>query len=76
MQDKNSNPVREFCLAKSESFLSRVAAPASIILFFNNLRYEKFGLNLIIIPSTPPSLMRVFDPAPKILIFFFVLLKI
>ena len=32
MHDKNSNPVIEFSIAKSANFLSKVAAPASIML--------------------------------------------
>ena len=36
IQDKNSKPVNEFSVAKSESFLSIVAAPTSISSFLIN----------------------------------------
>ena len=36
MHDKNSKPDKEFFEAKSESFLSGVAAPTSISLFLSS----------------------------------------
>ena len=70
MQDKNSNPVNECSKAKSAIFLSKVAAPVSIILGEEKFKYENFELNFIVIPFTPPSLIKVLEPAPRILIFF------
>ena len=70
MHAKNSNPVNEFANAKSAIFLSKVAAPASIILEDNRFRWENWELSFIVIPLTPPSLISVFDPAPKIVMFF------
>ena len=65
-QAKNSNPVNEFSIAKSETFLSGVAAPASIMFSEDMLVWEKAELSFIVIPSIPPSRMSVFEPAPKI----------
>ena len=65
MQDKNSNPVKVFCVAKFAIFLSRVAAPTSKISLSINDIFEKLDPNLIVTPSNPPSLIKVFDPAPK-----------
>ena len=70
IHDKNSNPVNEFSNAKSAILLSNVAAPASIILEDSKFKYEKWGLNFTVIPLTPPSLIKVFEPAPKIVILF------
>ena len=69
MQDKNSKPAKEFSAAKFDTFLSNVDAPASIILSSIKLRYENFELSLIVNPEIPPSLIKVLEPAPKILIF-------
>ena len=64
IQDKYSNPLKEFSLAKSESFLSRVDAPTSNVKSSTKLTKENLELNLIVIPFIPPSLIKVFDPAP------------
>ena len=69
MHDKNSNPDKEFSRAKFERFLSKVEAPAIIVFSSNKDIWEKDFPNLIMIPSKPPSLIKVFEPAPKILIF-------
>ena len=63
-------PPNEFFDPNSAICLSKVAAPTSIILSFKRLMYENFELNLITIPLIPPSLIRVFEPAPKTWISF------
>ena len=60
-----------FSIAKSASFLSVVALPATITLLGNNDILEKFFPNLIIIPSNFLSLKRIFEPAPRTKIFSF-----
>ena len=55
--------------AKSDTFLSNVAAPTSIISFSISLVLENLELNLIVIPLSPASLIKVLEPAPKMLIF-------
>ena len=67
IQDKNSNPESEFWSAKFDTCLSNAEAPAMILLLSNKDIWEKDFPSLIIIPSKPPSLIRVFDPMPKIL---------
>ena len=69
MQDKNSNPDNEFSKAKLETFLSKIEAPAIIVFGSNSEMWEKNFPNFIITPLNPPSLTKVLDPAPKILIF-------
>ena len=59
-----------FDFAKSATFLSSVAAPTSIVSFSNNLKSENLEPNLITTPLTPVSLIKVFEPAPKIFISF------
>ena len=66
MHAKNSNPPTPLFNAKSESFLSRQALPAIMTSFGNIEILEKFFPNLIITPSNFSSLIRVFEPAPKI----------
>ena len=55
-------------VAKSETFLSKVAAPTSILFFSNNFMYENFEPSFITGPLTPESLIKVFEPAPRMLI--------
>ena len=55
-------------VAKFEIFRSRAAAPTSIISLLINLIDEKFDPNLITTPLTPLSLIKVLDPAPRIVI--------
>ena len=69
MQDKNSNPPILFCDANSESFLSVTALPDTIMSFGNIEILENLFPNLIKTPSNKLSLMRIFEPAPKIKIF-------
>ena len=61
-----------FCFSsKSDSiFLSKTAAPTSILLFSIKFIWEKALPSLIMTPLKPESLKRVFDPAPSIYIFF------
>ena len=68
MHDKNSNSPIPLSAAKFEIFLSRVAAPTSIVFLSIKLIFEKFEPSLITTPLIPLSLMRVFDPAPSIVI--------
>ena len=51
MQDKNSNPLKLFFKANSDSDLSKAPLPAIIVFSFSNEIFEKFLLNFI----TPPS---------------------
>ena len=71
MHAKNSNPLIPLFSAKSESFLSRQALPAIMTSFGNMEILEKFFPNLITTPSNFSSLIRVFEPAPKICTFSF-----
>jgi len=70
-------PDNEFSSAKFETFLSNAEAPAISIFLLNKDICEKDFPNLIITPSKPPSLIKVFEPAPKTLILsnFFKFLK-
>ena len=65
---KNSKPVKEFSRAKFETFLSKAEAPAIILFLSFKEICEKDFPNFIITPSKPPSLINIFDPAPKTLI--------
>ena len=69
IQDKNSKPPMLFSDANSATFLSIVALPAIIVLFFNTEILEKFFPNLTITPSNPLSFIRIFEPTPSIKIF-------
>jgi hypothetical protein len=69
IHDKNSNPVNEFSKAKFETLLSKADVPAIIVFLSNKDILENGFPSLIIIPSKPPSLTRVFEPAPIIYIF-------
>ena len=68
MHDKNSIPVTEFSNAKLDMFLSKVAAPTSIFSSSIKLQKENFELNLMVMPFMPPSLIKVLEPAPIVLI--------
>ena len=60
-------------------FRSNVAAPTSIIFLSISLISAKFEPNFITTPLTPLSLIRVFEPAPRIVtfsLFFCFLLEI
>ena len=71
IQERNSRlPILLF-FANSEIFRSSVPAPASITSLSIKLIFEKLGLSFITAPLTPLSLIRVFEPAPKIVIFKF-----
>jgi hypothetical protein len=71
MHAKNSNPPIPLFSAKSESFLSRQALPAIMTSFGNIEILEKIFPSLITTPLNFSSLIRVFEPAPKICIFSF-----
>ena len=75
MHDINSNPAKEFLRAKLETFLSKAEAPAIKVVGSNKDIREKDGPNLIMIPSKPPSLIKVLDPAPKTFILLFLLIS-
>ena len=64
--DKNSIPLISLFFAKSETFLSNIDAPTSIVSFANNLISANLELSLITTPFTPESLIKVLEPAPKI----------
>ena len=68
MHERNSNPDREFSNANLERFLSKVEDPAIILFLSNKEMWEKVLSSLIIIPLKPPSLIKVFEPAPNTLI--------
>jgi len=68
MHERNSNPDNEFSNANLERFLSKVEDPAIILFLSNNEMWEKVLSSLIIIPLKPPSLIKIFDPAPSTLI--------
>ena len=68
MQDKNSNPDIEFSKAKFETFLSKAEDPAISVVSSKSDIWENVFPNLIIIPSKPSSLIKVFEPAPNIFI--------
>ena len=69
MHAKNSIPDNEFSIAKSATFLSAVAAPTSTMFVESSFIYENAELSFTVIPLIPPSLISVFDPAPKIVNF-------
>ena len=69
IQDKNSNPDIEFSVAKFDSFLSKTEDPAIIVFLSTKDNLPKGTPNLIITPSNPPSLIKVFQPAPITVIF-------
>ena len=69
IHDKNSKSFIEFSNAKLATFLSRQAAPTSKLPSLKILMFENSLPNLIMVPSNPPSLKSVFDPAPSIWIF-------
>ena len=75
IQDKNSNPDNEFSSAKLERFLSRTEAPAIKVSWSNNDKWLNDFPSLIMMPSKPPSLIKVLDPAPKTFIFSFLLIS-
>ena len=50
-----------FQVAKFETLLSNAEAPAINCIFINKDKCEKDFPNLIIIPSKPPSLIKVFE---------------
>ena len=54
--------------ANPETFLSKVAAPTSIVLSSINFIFEKFGPSFMTTPLIPLSLISVFEPAPSIVI--------
>ena len=58
MQDKNSILPMLLFVAKSETFLSKVAAPTSILFFSNNFMYENFEPSFITGPLTPEFLLK------------------
>ena len=66
MQDKNSNPLKLFSIAKSDKDLSKTALPAMTMSSPNKEMLLKLLLNLITTPSNNSSLINIFDPAPKI----------
>ena len=51
IHDKNSNPLKLFCIAKSDTFLSNTAAPAIKISSPSKDKLLKFLLNFITTPS-------------------------
>ena len=69
MHDKNSNPLNSFFKANSDNVLSKTALPAIIISSPNKDVLLKFLLNFITTPSNNLSLIKVFEPAPRINIF-------
>ena len=64
MHDKNSNPEIELSRAKLLKFLSNTDDPAINVSSFNKEIWLKDLPSFIITPSKPPSLIKVFEPAP------------
>ena len=58
-----------------ETALSKADVPAIIVFLSNNERWEKDLPSFIITPLKPPSLISVFDPIPKTLIFLKLLIS-
>ena len=50
IQDKNSKPPILFCIANSDSCLSKTPLGAIIVVLFNNLILENFLINFITTP--------------------------
>ena len=69
IQDKNSNPLRLFFVAKSYKDLSITALPAIITSSPRSEILLKFFPNFITVPSNKSSDIKVLDPAPRINIF-------
>ena len=69
IQDKNSRPPIPLSFAKSAILRSSVPAPTSIKSLLTNLIFEKFDPSFITTPFMPLSLIRVFEPAPRIVKF-------
>ena len=65
IQDKNSKPDIEFLSANLETCLSKAEEPAIKVFSFSKDKREKDCPSLIIIPSNPPSLIKVLEPTPK-----------
>ena len=74
IQDKNSNPLKLFCIAKLDNCLSKTELPAIIMSSFKRDKLLKFLDNFITTPSNRLSLIKVFEPAPSINIFFIILI--
>ena len=69
IQDRNSKFAMLLSFAKFDTLRSSEAAPASIVSKLINFVLEKFEPSLITAPLTPWSLISVFEPAPKIVVF-------
>ena len=76
MHVKNSNPLKLLFNAKSDIDLSRTALPAIIISSPSRETLLKFLLNFITTPSNKLSLIKVFEPAPRINIFLYYLVSL
>ena len=72
MHDKNSKPEILFFNAKLLNSFFKVAAP-QIKYFLSSVKFIPLNPfpNLIIFPEYPLSLKRIFDPFPKIKIFYY-----
>ena len=57
MQERNSMPLIPLSFAKSETFRSSAAAPASISFFDINLIWENLDPSLITTPLIPKGLL-------------------
>ena len=69
IQDKNSNPPKLLSIANSDSDLSLTALPAIIMSSDKREILLKLFDNLITTPSYVLSVIRVFEPPPRINIF-------
>ena len=66
IQDRNSRLPIPLSLAKFATLRSSVAAPTSSVFVPINFILEKLDPSLITTPFIPLSLIRVFEPAPRI----------
>ena len=64
MQERNSNPDILLFIANSDNFLSTTIEPDTIVVSLSLDMWEKFFPNFIIVPLKPPSLIKIFEPAP------------
>ena len=71
MQERNSRLPIPLSFAKFATLRSSVAAPISRVSLSISFILEKLDPSFITTPFIPLSLIRVFEPAPRIVILMF-----
>ena len=66
IHDINSNPEMLLSFANSETFFCEAAVPATIVLLFSKVIFEKLLPNFITVPWYVSSSNNTFEPFPKI----------